>query len=87
MKISASEITEQFDLLVSARRSREQIEAWAEERQCAEDEQRLEYDPPTDEARIWEAITYLCGVGLEVAPGEYLHSVRDFEEYRRTAGW
>ena len=86
MRVSASDITEQFDLLISGRRSREEIEAWAEARQRAADERRLEYDPRSDEARLWGAVTYLLGVALR-DPDEYLHVVADFEQYRRTAGF
>ena len=87
MKITPAHITEQFDLLISGRRSREEIEAWAEERMRAADLGLLEYEPRADEGRLWGAIMYLLGVAMPSAPGEYLHATADFEQYRRAKGF
>ena len=87
MKVTPADITEQFDLLISGRRSREEIEAWAEERMGAEDLRLLEFEPRADQERLWGAIMYLLGVAMPSAPGEYLHTAADFEEYRRGAGF
>ena len=86
MKVTAADISDQFELLISGRSSREAVEHWAGLRMRAEDEGRLQYEPASDEERLWDAIKYLLGVGLRVAPNTYLHSVEDFEEYRRTTG-
>ena len=85
IKVTAEDVSEQFDALMSRRRPPEDIEAWAGERMRASDEGRLEYDPPSDEDRLWDAILYLLGVGLKTGPDTYLHSVEDFEHYRREA--
>ena len=52
---------------------------------AAEDLRLLEYEPRTDQERLWGAIMYLLGVAMPSAPGEYLHTTADFEEYRRGA--
>jgi hypothetical protein len=85
MKVRAADISEQFDLLIAGRRSREEIEMWAVARMHAEDARTLEYEPPEDEMRLWDAIKYLGGVGLKVAPDEYLYCEEDFIKYRRAA--
>ena len=87
MNVTPSDIGEQFDLLISGQRSREDVEAWAEARQRAEDARELVYMPPGEEDRLWDAIKYLLGVALKTIPDGYLHSVEDFETYRRTAGF
>lgn len=86
MVVRAAEITEQFDTLLSGRRSRGDVEAWAERRMRAEDEGRLEDEPRADEVRLWDAITYLSGVGLRDGPETYLHAPEDFVRFRRAAG-
>lgn len=83
MVVTAADISEQFDALLSGERTREEIEGWAEERMYAADAGALRYEPPAEEQRLWGAITYLLGVGLRVAPGAYLHSPEDFLAFRR----
>ena len=85
--VTAADITEQFNALISGRRPPSAVEDWAAERMAAEDARKLVYEPGTDEGRLWDAITYLSGVGLLVAPGQYLHGVEDFEAYRREHGF
>ena len=85
MKVTAAELSEQFDALMSRRRPREEVEFWAAERMRANDERRLQFDPPEDEKRLWDAILYLLGVGLKVDEDRYLHGSEDFEAYRRDA--
>jgi hypothetical protein len=72
-----------FDALIRGTQSREGVEDWARVRMVANDARDLRFDPPNDEARIWDAIMYLLGVGLRSAPGSYLHSTEDFEAFRR----
>ena len=85
MVVRAVEVTEQFDGLLSGLRSREDVEAWAEARRRAEDKGRLEYEPRADQARLWDAITYLSGVELRAGPGAYLHAPEDLLQFRRAA--
>jgi hypothetical protein len=84
--VRAADINEQFDALLSGERTREEVEAWAAERMRAEDEGRLTYAPPADEERLWEAITYLLGVGLRDAPDRYLLDPEDLLDFRRAHG-
>ncbi len=86
MIVTLTDIGDQFDALLSGTRSREDVETWADRHMRAEDEGRLVYEPKSDEARIWDAITYLSGVALRTAPAVYLHAPEDFLAYRRVAG-
>ncbi len=86
MKVSAAEVSEQFDLLLGGEREPGAGEEWAAARMRAFDEGRLLFDPPADEDRIWEGISYLLGVGLRVAPDRYLHCREDFLDFCRATG-
>ena len=86
MKIFLDEIKQAFDALITEKKSREEIASWAQKRQEAEDDDRLEYDPPTEENRIWRAITYLMGVDLKDSDGSYLHSIENFIDFRKKIG-
>jgi hypothetical protein len=86
MRVSAADVSAQFDALISGRRSPEDVEQWATARMVAEDAGELAFEPPAEAERLWDAILYLLGVGLRVGPGEYLHSRADFEGYRQVAG-
>lgn len=83
MQISLIEIRKKFDQLINEEVPREAIADWAKKRQEAEDDDRLEYDPPSDENRIWRAITYLMGVDLKDIDGSYLHSIKNFIDFRK----
>ena len=83
MQISLIEIRKKFDQLINEEVPREAIADWAKKRQEAEDDDRLEYDPPSDENRIWRAITYLMGVDLKDIDGSYLHSIENFIDFRK----
>ena len=64
MQITLIEIRKKFDQLINEDIPREAIAEWAKKRQEAEDDDQLEYDPPSEEDKIWRAITYLMGVDL-----------------------
>lgn len=49
MKISLIEIRKKFDQLINEDIPHEAIAEWAKKRQEAEDDDRLEYDPPSEE--------------------------------------
>ena len=86
MIVSLADISCAFDDLISGDRSREDIAGWASLVERAEDSGHLEYDPCTEEERIWDAIDYLTGVDLLTIPSGYLHDIKNFQDYRREAG-
>lgn len=83
MQVTLTEISQKFNQLVNKSMPREEIAAWAKKRQEAEDDDLLEYDPPSEENIIWRAITYLMGVDLKDTDGSYLHSVENFIDFRK----
>jgi hypothetical protein len=83
VKVSRSDIANQFDALIDGSRSREDVEKWAEARMRAQDLGELVYQPAAEAAQLWRAIEYLLGVGLKTSSSDYLHSVEDFEAFRR----
>lgn len=83
MQITLYEIKTKFDELINEDIPREAITEWAKKRQEAEDDEQLEYDPPFEENRIWRAITYLMGVDLKDIDGSYLHSIENFNDFRK----
>lgn len=86
MQVTLTEISKQFDQLINEDMPREAIAEWAKKRQEAEDDDLLEYDPPSEEDKIWRAITYLMGVDLKDTDGSYLHSVENFIDFRKKMG-
>ena len=81
MKISLDEVNSKFDSLLSESVSREEISDWARETREAHDAGSLDFSPPSEQSRIWDAILYLEGVDLKVGPQEYLHSTGDFRTF------
>jgi hypothetical protein len=86
LTVTVPEVSALFDGLVAGAISREGAERWAEERMRAEDAGRLRYEPAEEEARLWDAILYLSGVGLRTSPTEYLHPPEEFASHRTAAG-
>ncbi len=84
MKVSLDEIREIFDDLIDERKPRENISDWAYIRESVHDYDDLEYDPPSEKSRIWEALLYLTGVDLKDIDGSYLHSIENFSEFRKS---
>jgi hypothetical protein len=82
MKISLNEIRKAFDSLIKEEKSREELASWAQNVQFAEDDDNLEYDPPSAEDKIWDGIEYLMGVDLRDIDGSYLHSMESFIRYK-----
>lgn len=82
MTVTLFEIGNIFDQLIGGHLSREDVANWAQQRQQAEDDGVLEYEPPSQEKELWDAILYLEGVDLKDEPQSYLHTVKDFQEYR-----
>jgi len=82
MHVSLQEISRIFDQLVTQKISREEASTWALEREKANDDHELEFDPPIEKKRIWEALKYLTGVDLLDLSGEYLHSLQNFIDFR-----
>lgn len=83
MQVTLTEIRKTFDELINEDMPREEIAAWAKKRQEAEDDDLLEYDPPSEENKIWRAITYLMGVDLKDTDVSYLHSIQNFIDFRK----
>ena len=86
MKISLNEIKQAFDFLIKEKKSREELASWAQKFQLAEDDGVLEYDPPSEEDKIWDGIEYLMGVDLKDIDGSYLHTIESFVEYKNGKG-
>jgi hypothetical protein len=83
VKVTRIEISKQFDALIDGTSSREDTEKWAEVRMRAQDLGELKYEPAAAADQLWTAIKYLLGVGLKTSPSDYLHSVEDFQAFRR----
>ena len=45
----------------------------------------LVYEPAAAADKLWRAIKYLFGVGMKTSSSDYLHSVENFEAFRREA--
>ncbi len=86
MKISLNKIKQAFDFLIKEKKSREELASWAQKFQLAEDDGELEYDPPSEEDKIWDGIEYLMGVDLKDTDGSYLHTIESFIKYKNEKG-
>lgn len=83
MKVSLDEIKQAFNSLIEGKKPREELSNWAQKLLFAEDDGNLKYDPPSEEARIWNSIKYLIGVDLKDFDGNYLHSKENFIQYKK----
>jgi hypothetical protein len=78
--VTTDEVKKVFEDLVSEKITRKEAEKWAWKLCDAEDNQELEYYPKNKEDIIWKAITYLCGVDLQIDEGVYFHSIELIKE-------
>jgi len=86
MQIYLKEISFIFDQLINERMTREETANWATDIMRAEDRGELEYYPPLEEKKIWDAILYLVGVDLMQSPSCYLLSMNDLIAFRNELG-
>lgn len=83
MVVRLNDIQQAFDALLRNEKSRDEIDRWAAELMRANDREELLYQPPHEQERIWEAITFLNGIDL---PGntreDFLLSEEDIVAFR-----
>jgi hypothetical protein len=70
MKVATSDLSIVFDDLVSGKRTREEVAAWANRARQASDSGTLIVEPQADEGRIWKAVL-LTGVDLKISKSDY----------------
>ena len=87
MKVFLNEISQAFDSIIKEEKPREEVASWASKLLFAADDDKLEYDPPYEEDRIWDGIGYLMGVDLLNIDGSYLHSIENFIQYKKEGGF
>ena len=80
MKITLLDVQKVFTDVLNHRISREQAEAWAATRMNALDNNELFFDPATTEDLLWEAVLYLSGIGLKIAPDKYMENEDGIKE-------
>ncbi len=83
MKITIDEIKNILNDLIEENISREEAANWAVRRQLAFDAYDLEFEPKSEENRIWDSIIYLIGVDLLNYEGGNLHSIEDFIDFKK----
>jgi hypothetical protein len=87
MEITAPEVSRIIQAVEAGELSRAEAENWAVARVEAFDRHELAFTPGTDEHRLWDALIFLAGIGLEVAPGNYLHSATDLALFKARTGF
>ena len=75
MDISLSDVEKVFNDLFAGEITREQAEHWAELRMQAFDNGTLDFEPKAHESVLWKAVIYLSGIGIKVAPDEYMEDM------------
>jgi len=85
MLITIQDIHSKFDDLCQGRESRESVAEFARRAMSANDIGLLERSKDNNDV-IWRSILYLSGVDLKEYPGNYIHSLFDFEEARINLG-
>lgn len=83
MIVTRHELIEAFDDLIAGNRSREAIADLAKTAMMADDVGKLILEPETEAKKLWETIIYLSGVDIMDSPDVYLHTIDDFQAYRR----
>ena len=78
--VSFHDVQKIFTLIISGKISRERADEWADSMLRESEYRSLVFSPTEDEQKIWRGIMYLLGVDLQVAPGEYLHSLDDIKQ-------
>ncbi len=77
--VTIDDIKNKFNDLINERKSRDEIYDWANERTVAGDDGALQYEPPGEKDKIWEALSYLVTTVVTTdLDGEYLYSKKDF---------
>lgn len=73
MIVSLSMLRRILSDVVSGKLTRDEVDRWACARIQEFEGDTLEYDPPEDEAKIWDVLTFLHGI--DILDGEsFLHS-------------
>lgn len=81
MRVSTDQVAAAFRDLLTGFRSREDVAGWASSVRAADDTEGIQYEPPTAESAIWQALEFLMGVDIKDGPDSYLHNHEDFEKY------
>jgi hypothetical protein len=84
MRVTAAEIVDAFEGLISGRLTREDAANWASKICAAHESTTIEYVPASAEESIWKALNFLMGVDLRDSPNSYLHVVDDLVLYWET---
>ncbi|QVL55049.1 MAG: hypothetical protein KFB95_06955 [Simkaniaceae bacterium] len=82
IKVSLEDIKNKFDELIDEKLTREQVSAWALEKEQANDNELLEYYPINCQPIILDGIQYLTGVDLPTTDRKYLFCKEDFIDYK-----
>jgi hypothetical protein len=77
MELDLETVRQVFRDVLDGRMTRDAADRWAYGVMQLSEARSLTYSPPTAEDRIWDAVMYLYGIDLMVAPGEYLHNEED----------
>ena len=86
IKVSYDEIKSIFDELIQEKKSREEIASWAETRVLAFDSGDLQFEPIQEEEKICRTIFYLSEVSSRDSDSKFVHSGKDFLDFRREIG-
>jgi hypothetical protein len=86
MEITINDVKNIFNQLISGVITREEADEWAYKLTEDEDANNLVYNPASKEDLIWDAISYLHGIDMQTAPGEYMYSIEDIKAHYE-ANW
>ncbi len=83
MKVSLDEVRKMFEVIILKKMEREDVSNWATLRMLANDDVQLEYEPKSEEEKIWNGLCYLSGIDLiRDVEGTFLYSLDDVVAYR-----
>lgn len=77
MEVNLETVRDVFHALLDGRMTREAADRWAYGVIQLSEAGSLTYSPVTAKDRIWEGVTYLYGIDIMDAPGQYLHTEED----------
>src|SRR5258708_2571293 len=86
MKVSLNDVKDAFNAIISGGKDWKKIASWASKVLLARDLNDLEYESPSDETKIFNALKYLTEVASQDINKTYPHSIETLIEYKNKHG-
>ena len=80
MKLTMKDLKKKYTDLISEEISFEEASEWATSMIEMDESGQLEIQHGDDVSKIFDCLTYLCGINMQKAPKEYLYTIDDVKD-------